>query len=885
MGKVSHKVTYCFRCFYSLFLFCFFMFSSSFFLVAINRDCPISAMGIVNFTTSSEIDVASSHFILGLKALHNFFYDVCKVEFEAAISIEPAFGMAYWGRALCSAQLVWNSENLDDSQYWLQLAKERNAFPGVMNMREQRYFESVVALNNGTASLESRKERYNAYLALLECIADDYPEDSTAVAFVVLARLAASSVASSSADARALQAAARAAAKSAFVLHPSFPGTLHYGIHAHDFPNSTIYEGGVEYAIQYPALVNETCHSLHMPSHIFDRMGRFDDGSDANRQSVAAADAFASSGALDNSGAVPLLDDAPPPNGDADRIRDSSHVTNSSGNNDDETTKIEGLPFSFNAGNLYHSLEYEQYERLQMCDFDGARRLLSRMAHATLQAMDRLPLWGTGTALGDASPLPRERFELMIGEAMYNATTFKQWELRMSARQILFSLALDFLMPYFHDDQNESLQGGIWAWSSVFAFFSSFLPSTVRDESSTQATGIFGRPEAPRSVLTARAASDWRAAVGASRPLPLSWAGSTVYSHAFYSPQSEAGAWSATALAALADAADVAAASTLSKPLGVSLVGSLRDFPAARGRDGNCGGVWTSYDDVVELADGCIADTVEAAVERIADVQNFYEDNDVAFEAANAKVLELEIRAVEKLLKGHIEESLSLAAEASTLENYASRNMLLPTSTTLFFLPADSIDGVVSGWAAAATTNSYSTRVSYLQRSQAAFSRCLEPLIRPNHTICLTGLARVSRALGDDETASFAYQRLLDIWGPLPPPGKAPAALQSACTPGIAEATFFLRTSGVPFKKEAEIAFIFFVILALGIMGFSYILRTSKDRLYSEMQQRKKLTYLIDYCLPRTWTMRFQMQEQTTNDELALRDDRHPLLKTAANNA
>ena len=84
-----------------------------------------------------------------------------------------------------------------------------------------------------------------------------------------------------------------------------------------------------------------------------------------------------------------------------------------------------------------------------MCDFDGARRLLSRMAHATLQAMDRLPLWGTGTALGDASPLPRERFELMIGEAIYNATTFKQWELRMSARQILFSLALDFLMPYF----------------------------------------------------------------------------------------------------------------------------------------------------------------------------------------------------------------------------------------------------------------------------------------------------------------------------------------------------------------------------------------------------------------------------------------------------
>eukprot|EP00122_Pirum_gemmata_P017207 Pgem_evm1s16103 len=51
------------------------------------------------------------HFILGLKALHNFEYDFCKFEFEQAIAIEKEFSMAYWGRALCETQLLWNSEN------------------------------------------------------------------------------------------------------------------------------------------------------------------------------------------------------------------------------------------------------------------------------------------------------------------------------------------------------------------------------------------------------------------------------------------------------------------------------------------------------------------------------------------------------------------------------------------------------------------------------------------------------------------------------------------------------------------------------------------------------------------------------------------------------
>ena len=56
------------------------------------------------------------------------------------------------------------------------------------------------------------------------------------------------------------------------------------------------------YATRYPQVVNGTCHSLHMPSHLWDRMGVFALGESSNRQSVAGADTFAHSGALDDSG-------------------------------------------------------------------------------------------------------------------------------------------------------------------------------------------------------------------------------------------------------------------------------------------------------------------------------------------------------------------------------------------------------------------------------------------------------------------------------------------------------------------------------------------------------------------------------------------------------
>ena len=156
------------------------------------------------------------------------------------------------------------------------------------------------------------------------------------------------------------------------------------------------------------AKVRDACHSLHMPSHIFDRAGQWRDAAAANGASVAAADAFARlPGALGDRG------------GPINASR--------------------GFGFAFNAGNLYHSLEYEAYELLQQCRLDDARDRLTRMGYAAGQALRLLP-----EGVPDSAAAP-DAFAGDVGGAWYNATAYLQWQMRMRARQALWPLLTEMM--------------------------------------------------------------------------------------------------------------------------------------------------------------------------------------------------------------------------------------------------------------------------------------------------------------------------------------------------------------------------------------------------------------------------------------------------------
>lgn len=215
------------------------------------KDCPTSPFGDVRpFDFSSRNSTAAAHFTLGLKALHNFFFDLCKYEFDQARLIEPTLFMAYWGRALCEAQLVWNGENVPASVEVIRAAQSNPEFPGSMSERELAYFQSVVTLNGGIEPpstpdtvVATRPARIAAYGKAVSAIAKAYPEDQTAQSFLVVAALALGSVGDCAntqpppAYCKALQEQSRVLADLARASNPTSPGTLHYGMHAHDFPN------------------------------------------------------------------------------------------------------------------------------------------------------------------------------------------------------------------------------------------------------------------------------------------------------------------------------------------------------------------------------------------------------------------------------------------------------------------------------------------------------------------------------------------------------------------------------------------------------------------------------------------------------------------------
>ena len=187
-------------------------------------------------------------------------------------------------------------------------------------------------------------------------------------------------------------------------------------MHAHDFPNASVYTGGLPYARRYPRAVAAATHSLHMPSHIYDRLGRWREAAEANNASVADADAFANSGALAQGGDGPA----------------SGGPISVGG----------GFGFSFNAANMYHSLEYEQYELLQGCRLRPARHRVARMAYATGQLVGAGRAWSSLPSPSASGP---DDFADFVGAAWYNATTQLQWYSAMTARQAVWSLMSEWL--------------------------------------------------------------------------------------------------------------------------------------------------------------------------------------------------------------------------------------------------------------------------------------------------------------------------------------------------------------------------------------------------------------------------------------------------------
>ena len=240
-------------------------------------------LGKVHFRTSCSSAV-EPEFNRAVALMHSFQFARAIEVFHAILASDPSCAMAHWGIALSSwgnpfAPGLKPQPQLE--QGFKEVTQARAAKP--KTARERAYVEAVAHLYTDTANTDQHA-RVLAYETAMEAIGARYSNDTEAEIFCALAIAAAADPADKtySRQLRAGQILERLYAK-----YPDHPGLAHYIIHAYDVPPLAARAAGA--AQQYSEIAPSTPHALHMPSHTFTRLGKWQASIDANIASASSA--------------------------------------------------------------------------------------------------------------------------------------------------------------------------------------------------------------------------------------------------------------------------------------------------------------------------------------------------------------------------------------------------------------------------------------------------------------------------------------------------------------------------------------------------------------------------------------------------------------------
>jgi len=237
-------------------------------------------LGTVHFPVSCAPAVQKP-FERGVALLHSFWYEEAEKEFEQIAKDDPECAMAHWGVAMSLWHQLWNNPDAATTKRGLgEVEKAEKLHP--KTARERDYIEAIGAFYRD-ASKKDHDLRAKAYSNAMEKVYASYPDDHEAAAFYALSLLASEP----EHDATfANQKKAAAILEKLFAAEPDHPGVAHYLIHTYDKPQ--LAEQGLPAARRYAQIAPAAPHALHMPSHIFARVGDWQDDIKSNLASVAA---------------------------------------------------------------------------------------------------------------------------------------------------------------------------------------------------------------------------------------------------------------------------------------------------------------------------------------------------------------------------------------------------------------------------------------------------------------------------------------------------------------------------------------------------------------------------------------------------------------------
>jgi len=260
----------------------------------------LRGVGKVTFPITCAPDVQSD-FARGVALLHSFFYEEARRVFTSVAERDPKCAMAQWGIAMTWWHPLWTAPTPDE----MSAGKAAIEKAMSMNAGTDRERGFITALNTyyNTADTSSAatvgqschgpvgpRDRVVSYERAMRQLRDKYPDDFEVQTFHAFAVLGVG-YATPNDTTLSKQLEAAGILEKLWKQNANHPGVVHYLIHAYDYPQFA--QRGLTAAQAYDDIAPWVPHALHMPSHIFTRLGMWDESIAANQASADASRAYA----------------------------------------------------------------------------------------------------------------------------------------------------------------------------------------------------------------------------------------------------------------------------------------------------------------------------------------------------------------------------------------------------------------------------------------------------------------------------------------------------------------------------------------------------------------------------------------------------------------
>jgi tetratricopeptide (TPR) repeat protein len=264
-----------------IFLALLFIFPSSLAAQEAHSHSAPEKLGKVSFPISC-LPTVQQQFNRGVALLHSFAYTAAENTFRGVADLDPHCAMAHWGIAMTHFQQLWSPPlspaTISTAQREIRLAQQT----GASSERERKFIQALALIYQDAGTVPYRTRALNYERAMSDLAAENR-KDIEAQLFYALALLASESPADKT---HANQKKAADLLEPLYRAYPQHPGIPHYLIHAYD--NAELAPRGLPAARAYSQIASSAPHALHMPSHIFTRLGLWDDSIASN---LAARDA------------------------------------------------------------------------------------------------------------------------------------------------------------------------------------------------------------------------------------------------------------------------------------------------------------------------------------------------------------------------------------------------------------------------------------------------------------------------------------------------------------------------------------------------------------------------------------------------------------------